>query len=165
MNLTLADFTIIAVLLGVIQFLASTWVKSRLESSIKHEYEKTLDILRKRRDTRVTYLIEAYRRLESAANRPLTETTARNVESALADMQLFGTPRQVELAQQCIEYFAKHQGVEMNSLLADLRKDLRSELDLQSVDGPLAHICIHLHDSTQQNPSPEGKRRKDPPRR
>ena len=41
--ITLTDALLIVVGLGVIQFLLSVWIKSRLESSIKSEYDKLLE--------------------------------------------------------------------------------------------------------------------------
>lgn len=37
------EISIITVLLGILQFLFSSWIKSRLENSIKHEYDKFLE--------------------------------------------------------------------------------------------------------------------------
>ena len=85
----------------------------------------------KRREIRLNHLIDAYRKLESASNRPMTPDSehARNIESAIADIQLFGSVRQLELAQIAAKTFAKIGEVSFNDLLNDLRDDLRNELD------------------------------------
>jgi hypothetical protein len=41
--ITLTDALLIVVGLGVVQFLLSVWIKSRLESSIRSEYDKLLE--------------------------------------------------------------------------------------------------------------------------
>lgn len=53
------------------------------------------DRANKRRDLRVQYLIEAYRRLEAAGRCPLVPPYSSEMESAVADVQLFGTSEQV----------------------------------------------------------------------
>ena len=67
---------------------------------VAHRLSMNRDRATKRRELRVKYLIDAYRLLESVSNRPVTPATAPQFESALADIQLFGTPAQVELAQE-----------------------------------------------------------------
>lgn len=58
-----------------------------------HQFNSYRDRVNKRRELRIQYLLEAYRRLESAANRPnKTEKQALDFESAVADIQLLGTP-------------------------------------------------------------------------
>lgn len=60
------------------------------------------DLANERRKLRVSYLLEAYRRLESASNREGEEMQQHwsNCESAIADIQLLGSVRQVELARK-----------------------------------------------------------------
>jgi hypothetical protein len=43
MTLSLNDFLSIGAVVAVLQLLASLWLKARLESSIKHEYDKKLE--------------------------------------------------------------------------------------------------------------------------
>ena len=51
----------------------------------------------KQRDMRIQFLLEAYRRLEAAANRPESGKEEQDrFESALADIQLLGTKTQIE---------------------------------------------------------------------
>jgi len=89
----------------------------------------------KRREIRLNYLIDAYRKLESAANRPMTPDSehARNIESAIADIQLFGSISQVEFAQIAAKTFAETGQVSFDDLLNDLRDDLRNELELDTL--------------------------------
>ena len=58
------------------------------------------DRLSKRRDLRTQYLLDAYRRLEAAGNRrePSREDE-KALESAVADIQLLGSSKQVHLAR------------------------------------------------------------------
>ena len=100
------------------------------------------DQANKRRDLRVQYLIEAYRRLEFAGNRPLTEEVAPEFEKAVADIQLFGTPKQVELAQAFALGFAKNGTHPLDPLLNELRQELRKELNLEAVQPTIKYLRI-----------------------
>jgi hypothetical protein len=57
----------------------------------------------------------------------------RPYESAIADIQLFGNAKQIELAQNVAKQFASQGSVSCDNLLEELRKDLRAELDLEQV--------------------------------
>ncbi len=97
-----------------------------------HQFNSYRDRVNKRRELRIQYLLEAYRRLESAANRPnKTEKQALAFESAVADIQLLGTPEQ---ANATVKYLRKHAlsgGAEIDEILQLLRKDLRKEIGLK----------------------------------
>jgi hypothetical protein len=80
-------------------------------------------------------------RLESSAHRR-DQLDASMFESAVADIQLFGTARQVELVQALIAEFAAEGGAIMDDLIQDLRCDLRAELQLESVPDRVLHLRI-----------------------
>jgi hypothetical protein len=52
---------------------------------LAHAFAASRDIKNKRRDQRITFLIEAYRRLEFISNRPSLDD-AQPIESAIADI-------------------------------------------------------------------------------
>ena len=96
-----------------------------------HQFNVYRDRITKRRDLRIQYLLEAYRRLESAANRPdKTEAQALDFESAVADIQLLGTPEQIEATIKYLRQHASEGGALIDDVLASLRDDLRKELGL-----------------------------------
>ena len=90
----------------------------------------------KRHEIRLNFLIGAYQRLESCGNRPMIPDSdlAHALESAIADIQLFGTKGQAELAQQISRQFADEGRTSFDELLNLLREDLRCELDLEKLD-------------------------------
>jgi hypothetical protein len=98
------------------------------------------DRLSKKRDLRIQYLIDAYRRLESAANR--TNAVMEGLESAVADIQLLGSPEQVRLAREFALEFAAAGGAGLEDLLESLRADLRRELDLRDPATRIIHLRI-----------------------
>ena len=89
----------------------------------------------KKREIRLRFLIDAYRQMENSANREGKEIpeALKTIELAISDVQLFGTRRQVALAQEIVSAFAAGRDVSFNGLLNELRRDLRSELDLESL--------------------------------
>jgi hypothetical protein len=111
------------------------------------------DRLNKRRDMQVQYLIEAYRRLETATNRPMTPTYADDLESAIADIQLFGSPAQVEMARSAAWQFSRNQEADLASLLESLRHDLRAELTLAPVPRGITHLRFTFRENHRPTPS------------
>ena len=97
---------------------------------VGHRLSVTKDLSAKRRELRVQYLIEAYRRLEGAAQRSDVERR-KDFESAVADIQLFGSGRQIALVHQLVEAIAKDGFATFNPLLELLRVELRHELGMR----------------------------------
>jgi len=84
----------------------------------------------KRMDLRTQYLIEAYRRIEKASNRPRNFDNNLELESAIADVQLLGSPDQVILAEKFAYEIAENSHASTNELLYNLRASLRKALKL-----------------------------------
>lgn len=87
--------------------------------------------IKKKEDT-IEYLIQAWGKLEKASNRKDNRYNTE-IETAIADIQLFGTKRQIELAQQFAEEIARNKESSTLELLVLLREDLRKELKLERV--------------------------------
>jgi len=97
-----------------------------------HQFNVYRDRQNKRRELRVQFLLDAYRRLESAANREAkTEEQMLAFESALADIQLLGTPEQVAAIVSYLRQYAEGRGTQIDDILRLLRRDLRIEVGLR----------------------------------
>lgn len=104
-----------------------------------------------RRDLRVQHLLEAYRRLEGAANREKpTEENRAATESAIADVQLLGSSEQVQLARQFALDITGTGGASLNPLLEMLRRELRDELSLEPLHEKLT-ILRFVRDEKDHN--------------
>lgn len=103
-----------------------------------HYLSARRDLANERRRLRVSYLLEAYRRLESRSNGP--DQDWRAIESAVADIQLLGSPTQVELARTFADEMVEQGSAKLDSLLYDLRASLRAELDLEAVSKPVIYF-------------------------
>jgi hypothetical protein len=86
-----------------------------------------------RRTMRVNYLLDAYRRLDRASNCPLVPATAQDIEAAISDIILLGSPTQARLADEFVRTFAAENVAEAIPLLQDLRASLRRELLLEEL--------------------------------
>ena len=101
-----------------------------------HVFTSKRDVANERRKQRLAYLLEAYRKLESCAYPHDPSAIWPEFESAMADIQLLGTAKQVALAQQVARAVAEspNQGASLNELLSDIRKSLRAELQLEPIE-------------------------------
>ena len=108
-----------------------------------HRLAAARDQQNKRREVRLGFLLEAYRRLEaSAARGPIHDSKfADGFESAIADIQLLGTTEQSRMAKALAHAIASDTpDASASSLLLSLRDDLRRGLNLE----PLGETPIHL---------------------
>lgn len=106
--------------------------------------------MNKAREKQIEHLIEAYRRLEACSNRSYPkdgclakqeyDARMKTVESAVADVQLLGSPRQVELVQRFAQKFAETKEASLDELLGDMRSDLRHVLNLATVPRDIVYF-------------------------
>jgi hypothetical protein len=99
------------------------------------------DRANKLRELRVQYLIDAYRRLEAVVHRQMDSQQSSLMESAIADVQLFGSAPQVAAARRFVSEMQGGSG-SLNDLLLILRNDLRNELELEPLDEGFFHLRI-----------------------
>lgn len=107
-----------------------------------HRFTARRDLLNERRKMRIAYLLEAYRKLEDASNRDDPERTWPKFESAIADIQLLGSPEQVALARSFALDMAQHSTAPLDPLVNDLRRSLREELELLPVKENVVYLRI-----------------------
>jgi hypothetical protein len=86
----------------------------------------------KKKEVTIEYFIQAWGKLEKSSNRKDNRYNTE-IETAIADIQLFGIKRQIELAQQFAEEIARNKESSTLELLVLLREDLRKELKLERV--------------------------------
>jgi isochorismate synthase EntC len=106
--------------------LAVTLFVAALGGWIGHHLSMRRDLTTERRKLRVSYLLEAYRKLEGAANRADPKACRPDLESAVADIQLLGSFHKVVLARKFAIEIARDRTSSLDDLLLDLRQSLRS---------------------------------------
>ena len=78
--------------------------------------------------------------MEKSANPRRPELTWYDMESAVADIQLLGSPQQADLAVDFAREMAAKKTAHPHPLLRSLRESLRSELNLPPVDSGITHL-------------------------
>jgi len=119
MNLGTLVALLIPTLVAVVSWFVGSWLAAKRDRA------------NKRRDLRVEYLIEAYRRLATATERK--ETNAEyfaDLDSAIVDVQLFGSADHILAAQKFAKQLAEHRMAQLSELLASLRDDPREEVEV-----------------------------------
>ena len=94
------------------------------------------DLSNKKREVRINYLIEAYRKLERGAQPQSKNYSSADFESAIADIQMLGNVDQVKLTYEFAVQASKGDGSKLQLLLENLRKELRQELAIKKGDLP-----------------------------
>jgi hypothetical protein len=105
-----------------------------------HRLTASRDLVNERRKLRVSYLLEAYRRLEDAVHRDDPTRSHPKWESAIADIQLLGSPAQVHLARMFALGMASDHSASLDALINDLRESLREELRLPHAGEPVVYL-------------------------
>ena len=95
------------------------------------------DLAARKREARLKALELAYMRIATSSNRPFTDKSMDEIEMFVSEIQLYGTPRQIELMSTMVENFKAKDHVSYDDILADLRDTIRSELKLEPVTGPV----------------------------
>jgi hypothetical protein len=90
-----------------------------------------------RRNARITALEKAFMRLAKCSNTHLNDDSAEELERFVAEIQLYGTPHQIALMEQLGQGLHNQASgtASFDSLLEDLRDQLRNELGLEPQRG------------------------------
>jgi hypothetical protein len=107
---------------------------------ILHRFSAWRDRNNKRKDLKVRYLIEAWKRLERCSNKEDYDTN--EMETAIADIHLFGNLKQITLANAFVNEFAKNKVASGDELLEELRNDLRKELNIETAKSKIRYLRI-----------------------
>lgn len=94
------------------------------------------DSKNKKKDIRITYLIEAYRRLERGSAPHAKFFNQSEFESAIADIQMLGNVDQVKIAFKFAKDASENSNANLQPLLENLRGELRNELSIINKDLP-----------------------------
>lgn len=95
-------------------------------------------------DIKLNYLIDAYRKLANSSQRTTNyEYFKFDMESAISDIQLFGSKEQIELLNNAIIDLNKYNaGLDVDPILNSLRNDLRKEINLDTINSSVNWIRV-----------------------
>jgi uncharacterized protein YeeX (DUF496 family) len=141
------DFDILKVVISVIIAVVG-WI-------VGHHFNSRRDVAANRKKLMTGYLVDAYRKLNSFAcvltsGAKGTESLAMDINSAVSDIQLLGTKRQIQLVKEISEHIGREHTVpsqKLTDLLLNLRNSLRVELNLEQIDDSVAHFHIEYSES------------------
>lgn len=103
-----------------------------------HKLNSAQELKTRKREARLKSLETAYMRIATDMNRPLDDKITNNLEVFVAEIQLYGTPKQIKLMQVMVEEFKKpNNTISYDNLLEDLRDTIRSELNMEKTEGPI----------------------------
>jgi len=118
----------------LLQVIVSAFV-ALLVVALGHAFTLWRDRQNRRQEQRIDYLVNVYRAFGKANHHPRLYEVAEELEQAVADVQLFGTPKQVTLARQFATDLGTKQTAAMDDLLVELRDSLRAELGAAPLSG------------------------------
>jgi hypothetical protein len=93
-------------------------------------------------EQRIQYLVQAFRAFSRANHHPRLYEVADDLEQAVADIQLLGSPELIRLAQVFSEDFAKKEEASLDDIIFTIRRELRQELGEQPVTGKIIWLRI-----------------------
>lgn len=118
--LTLLASLVVAIVLLVIRVFVMQRVQQRRQRENRQETE------------RLKSLVAAYRALAGSFS-PATVENASQMEETLAEVVLFGSLAQVELAATCATALKRGESPDFQPLIEELRSDLRRQLGLDPI--------------------------------
>lgn len=109
-----------------------------------HYFNSRRDRSIKRKEIVTAHLINAYRVLtHEITRRNLNKEKGEKLESVISDIQLFGSPDQVELAKKLAEDIISNDEFLMDELINNLKHDLRSQLGLEHIEGNVKWLRLN----------------------
>ena len=96
---------------------------------VAHYFTSRREVKNKQREIKIEYFIDAYQKLENCIQRN-PKDVGKDLEGVVANIQLFGSEKQIDLAKKIANDISKNGSADLESLLKSLRKDLRKELQL-----------------------------------
>lgn len=122
--LTLIASLVVAIVLLAIRVFVMQRVQQRRQRENRQETE------------RLKSLVAAYRALAGSFS-PATVENAAQMEETLAEIVLFGSLPQVELAAACVATLKRGESPDYQPLVEELRSDLRRQLGLDPIPATL----------------------------
>lgn len=95
---------------------------------------QSVDEARRQFETR--YLIDSFRVVYAVSNvRCMRQSESDALSQAIGDLNIFGTPAQVDLGRRFAKAMAAEGDARADDLLEDLRDELREKLAMDSLEG------------------------------
>lgn len=118
-----------------------------------HRFSAWRDRINHKRKMQTDFLVTAFQNLANSANRPFVAGAEhlKDMESALADIQLFGSRKQVQLVEDFAKEFSQANSASLDPLLNSLRQDLRKELGYEQIESNVKWVRFERGVAAQPN--------------
>jgi hypothetical protein len=126
----------------LLSILSSSFVAGIAGAYLGHWLTHRREKINTLQQQRIEYLIDAYRAFAKANHHPRLFEVGDELEQAVADIQLLGSPELIELVQIFAHELATKQEASLDDVLMAIRKNLRSELGEKVVSGPFIWLQI-----------------------
>lgn len=100
---------------------------------VGHKLTSQRDIKNKQREIRIKYLLEAYEALMVLGRNGTILPNHKEVEWAVFIIEMFGTPKQVELSRNFTKEMAESNNSNFTELVVSIRNFVRVELGLKDL--------------------------------
>ena len=142
MNLQLTVPLLVTTLVAI-----AGWLAGHHFSALRDRRNRLLDL-------KTEFLLSVHRRLERSVGKVVTRASADDIESAIADLQLMGSPDQARMAREYVKAWGGRDlgGISVGPLLEELRNSLRRDFDLDLIADPIEHFRLHVHEGESGTP-------------
>ena len=103
---------------------------------IVHRFSLRQDKVFRKREFVLKHLVQSFELLENYIREP----DPKKIEQAVTYIQLLGNSAQIKIAEIIIENLVTNSEADITPLVEQLRKDLRSELNLEPIDRPFRFL-------------------------
>lgn len=132
---------------------------------VVHRFSAWRDRINHKRKMQTKFLVAAFQHLANSANRPFAPGAEhqRDMERSLADIQLFGSKKQVQLVEDFASEFSQAGSASLDPLLNSLRQDLRKELGYEQINSNVKWVRFEGGVNASQPTTPGGAPQAVPP--
>lgn len=126
--------------------LSSAFIAGIAGNFVGHLLTSQRDRQNRLQQQRIQYLVDAYRAFAKANHHPRLYEVADDLERAIADIQLLGSPELIELAKKFCREMAAKEEAGLDEILTTIRRNLRAELGERPVSGKMIWLRIGRRD-------------------
>jgi hypothetical protein len=112
----------------LLSVLSSSFIAGIAGALVGHWLTNRREKKNRLQEQRIQYLVDAYRAFAKANHHPRLYEVADDLEQAIADVQLLGSPELIRLVQKFANDMGTRQEAELDDILVTIRKNLRAEL-------------------------------------
>jgi hypothetical protein len=126
----------------LLSILSSSFVAGVTGAYIGHWLTYRREKKNRLQQQRIQYLIDAYRAFAKSNHHPRLYEVADELEQAVADIQLLGSPELIHLTQVFSNELANKKEASLDEVLTTIRKDLRRELGEKPISGKIIWLRV-----------------------